>query len=232
MVEWTAPPIWKGGECWIIGGGPSIPKQFGVPDTVIKSVTTGGSPSQYSPYLSAIHKKHLIGINNAYKLGDWIDVHFFGDSGWFLNHRHMLINLTCLKVTCCTRFGHRSKEESEGIRYLSRDPNKPFGINDNPSKVCWNNNSGAAAISLAAHFGVKRIVLLGFDMSMDGIYVSHWFGSHNLGNKRPKAPPFTRHLKGFSAIAEDAKRMGIEIINASPTSAITQFPKVSVKDLL
>ena len=44
--------------------------------------------------------------------------------------------------------------------------------------------------------------------------------------------PFDRHLRGFSDMAKDAKRRGIEIINASPDSAITCFPKYSIKELL
>ena len=41
-----------------------------------------------------------------------------------------------------------------------------------------------------------------------------------------------QHMVGFSKIAQDAKRLGIEIINASPDSKIKAFKKVPVKDLL
>ena len=102
------------------------------------------------------------------------------------------------------------------------------GISPDPTKVSWNSNSGAAAISLAAHFGVKRIILLGFDMSFNGKGVSHWHGSH--GNEKP--PPFRKHMLGFPVIAAEAKDRNIEIINASLGSALTEFPKVHVKELL
>ena len=50
----------------------------------------------------------------------------------------------------------------------------------------------------------------------------------------PSSPktPFHKHLPGFPHIARDAKARGIEIINASPNSVITEFPKCNVKDLL
>ena len=44
--------------------------------------------------------------------------------------------------------------------------------------------------------------------------------------------PFHRHLRGFPQIAKDAKQMGVEILNASPDSAIECFRKVTVKELL
>jgi hypothetical protein len=44
--------------------------------------------------------------------------------------------------------------------------------------------------------------------------------------------PFDRHLRGFAQIAKDAQQRGIEIINACPESAITQFHKCNVKELL
>ena len=37
---------------------------------------------------------------------------------------------------------------------------------------------------------------------------------------------------GFAQIAKDAKSRGIEILNANPKSAIEEFKKYSVKELL
>lgn len=226
---WTAPPMWEGGECFILGGGDSLPRQFGVPDALIKAVQTGSAKlSSYSEYLEPIHKKHVIGINNMYQMGNWLDVCFFGDCGWYLVHRLALANWPNLKVTCCNRFANKPREKSEGIKYLQKCTARRFGISEKKHSVSWNSNSGAAAISLAAHFGVRRIVLLGFDMCLGPDGETHCHKGH--GNK--KSPPFARHLRGFPLIAEHAAAMGIEILNASPTSAIGEFPKVSLKEVL
>lgn len=238
MAVWEAPSIWKDGECWIIGGGTSVPRQFDVPENIIQAVMVGGSASAYSPYLAPLHSKHVIGVNNAYKIGDWIDTIFFGDCSWYLHHKEALYQLRCLKVTCCDRFAQRTVEASEGIKYLAKDRQHATGISTDRTKVAWNNNSGAAAINLAVHFGVRRIVLLGFDMTLDSQRFSHWHGSHATSRGEPyrklnvRVPPFARHAKSFPAIAEDARSLGVEILNASPISTLSVFPKVSVKDLL
>lgn len=233
MAKWTAPDMWQGGECWIIAGGPSMPRQFEVPEEIIQRVMNKEEkPNAYSPYLSPIHSKHIIAVNNAYQIGSWIDVVFFGDCAWYKTHRQVLANFPSLKVTSCDRFANKPKEKSEGIKYLGRDKNHKNGISSDKSKVSWNNNSGAAAINLAVHFGVKRIILLGFDMCLDKGKVSHWHGNHAKPGERIKPPPFKRHLVGFPMIAQDAKNMGVKIINASPNSAINVFSKANVKELL
>jgi hypothetical protein len=233
MTIWKAPPIWSQGECFILGGGTSLPRQFGVPEETIKAVMTGAQPaSAYSEYLVPIHNKHVIAINNAFKIGDWIDVLFFGDCGWYNVYRIPVAALACLKVTCCDRFANKSENASFGIKYLTRNRQKTFGISTDPSMVCWNNNSGFAAISLAAHFGVKRIILLGFDMTLDNNRISHWHGSHHPQSKKPVVPAFSRHLRGCQFIKKDADAMGISILNCSDISVIPDFPKITLKEIL
>jgi hypothetical protein len=233
---WTAPKMWDGGRCFILGGGPSIPQQFGIPQDIINKVQSGEfSPSAYSPYLQSIHNEHIIGVNNAYQLGQWIDVNFFGDCNWYLVYRNEFAKWPNIKVTCCNRFADRPLKDMEGIKYLAKgggrgisgSPSSLYGISKNPKKIAWNCNSGAAAINVAVHFGVKQIILLGFDMNHTGDK-THW---HRGYGRRPRQS-YSRFLNGFPVIAEDAKVMGIEILNASPDSSIDVFPKVLIKDLL
>ena len=225
---WQVPRIWEGGDVWIIGGGPSVPKQFDIPDSVIQDVIKGNSlPGVYSSYMSFLHDKHVIGINVAYLIGDWIDMVFFGDASFFLPHQQRLALFPGMKVSC-----HAGVEKYKWVRYVGKDPNKTKGISNNLNMVSWNGNSGAAAISVAAHAGAKRIMLLGFDMSLDNNR-QHWHDIYHRGNKPDlKKMPFNRHLRGFSDIAKDARRLGIEIVNVSPNSAINEFRKVSLKDFM
>jgi len=232
---WTVPPLWQDSACWILGGGTSVPKQFGVPQQVIQKVYAGSLfPAVYSDYLAPIHNAHVIGINNAYQVGTWIDILFFGDSHWHLLHQRKLAMWPGLKVCCDQKFANRPIKKMEGIKFLERDKDHRQGITTNPSKVSWNANSGAAAISLAYHLGVKKIYLLGFDMTMDArAEYSHWHGSHlPPGKKRKDLPPFSKHMKGFSKIAEDARELGVEIFLIGKDSAIETLPKVFLKDVL
>ena len=228
---WQVPRLWEEGDVWIIGGGPSVPRQFNIPKKIFQSVVRGTSPSVYAPYMSALHDKHVIGVNVAYLLGDWIDFVFFGDKGFLLTHQEALSKFQGLKISC-----HPRTNEMKWVKFLARDKQHPSGITSNPMKVSWNGNSGAAAISVAAHTGARRIILLGFDMKLSEGNNQHWHNIYGRGThfdqRRLKKLPFHRHLRGFPPIAKDAKRMGIEIINASPDSAIECFRKVHINELL
>lgn len=230
---WEVPKIWEDGDVWILGGGPSVTKEFQIPDNVVQKVQDGTSPlSAYSPYLSRIHNEHVIGINVAYMIGNWIDMVFFGDVGFFLKHQEGLAKFPGLRVSC-----HPNTAKVNWVKTLLRDKNHPRGISSSPSMVSWNGNSGAAAISLAVHAGAARVILLGFDMKLDQQKNQHWhnvYGRNNrdISPKRLKSLPFERHLRGFAEIQKDAKRMGVEIINCCPDSAISEFKKFTLKQLL
>ena len=234
-MNWVVPNnLWKGGDVWILGGGPSIITQFKIPQDVVDKVYKGELQlSAYSPYMESIHKKHVIGINVAYLIGDWIDMTFFGDDGYFLKHKEsMFTQFFGLKVGCAS-----SCQKYPWAKFLSRDKRVPYGISSNPRCVSWNGNSGAASISVAANAGAKRIFLLGFDMKLDENNAQHW---HNVYHpekpvnsvKINKRLPFVRHLVGFPKIAADAKNKGLCIFNVNPDSAITEFPKITLQEAL
>lgn len=232
-MNWKVPNMWEGGECWILGGGSSMPREFGIPEDIIQAVMNKQSPlSVYSPYLSPIHGKHVIGINVAYKIGTWMDMVFFGDSSFYEIHRQELSHYPKLKVSCAPKV--ETTFMNDGIKFLKKD-SKIQGISTNPRTVAWNKNSGAAAISVAANAGAKRIILLGFDMTLNEGGEQHWHQEYKVKQTKTSLTTkqtFTIHMQGFNAISRDAKQRGIEIINASPNSKIQQFEKVSVKELL
>jgi hypothetical protein len=187
--------------------------------------------------MSFLHDKHVIGINVSYLIGDWIDMVFFGDSKFYERHKKGMAAFPGLKITC-----HPKLSNISWVKYLSKDPRKSQGISFRPQHIAWNCNSGAAAISVAANAGAKRIILLGFDMSLGEDKSRHWHRLYKVtplptvnGRRRDGravALPYKRHLAGFPQIASDAKARRIEIINASPTSSITVFPKCTVKELI
>lgn len=87
-------------------------------------------------------------------------------------------------------------------------------------------NSGYAAINLAAAAGAKRILLLGMDMQG-----GHWHGPHQgLGNPQPHQ--FQRWMRRMNRLAVWLKEAGIEVINCSPVSALECFRKMDLVDAI
>jgi hypothetical protein len=227
--------MWEEEDVWILGGGPSVPEQFGIPSKIVQTVMNRTSPpSVYSSYMKGIHNKHVIGVNMAFTIGDWMDIVFFGDNGFFLRYQEQLANYPGLRVTCTGQ----TSVNVPWMKVLEKDTEHVRGISRIPGKISWNKNSGAAAINLAAHTGAKRIILLGFDMNLNENKNQHWHDIYQRGkieeekDRRRTAATFERHLKGFAQIAFDARVLGIEILNASPTSEIKEFRKTTVKELL
>ena len=233
-MSWTVPPMWDGADVWILGGGPSVAEQFDIPKEVVQNVKNGTSPlSVFSPYMKALHNKHVIGINVAFQIGDWIDMCFWGDKNFYLQYREKISQFPGIKASCC----HPGSVQ-DWVKFIEKDTEHPRGISTRPNAVSWNHNSGSAAISIAAWAGAKRIILLGFDMTIGEDKRMHFHDVYNRGaidtddKLRKWQGTFDRHLRNFPYIAMDAKVKGIEIINASPNSMIPDFPKCSLKDLL
>lgn len=88
-------------------------------------------------------------------------------------------------------------------------------------------NSGAGALALAAHWGARRVILLGYDCQRTG-GKAHWHGDHppGLGNagSLPKWPA------QFQKLVPQLR--GVEVINASRETALTVFPRASLESVL
>lgn len=87
-------------------------------------------------------------------------------------------------------------------------------------------NSGYQAINLAFHAGVRRIVLLGYDMQRTGGR-SHWFGDHP--GRLNVASPYERWVRDFASIAADLEAEGVEVINASRETALECFRRAPIE---
>ena len=196
----------------------------------------GGGPSLNDVNFDLIKDKHVIGVNNAYgdricdkkgnlieyKCRDWVDVCFYGDGRWFDWHKEWIKNFKGQIFSCATRARHLS-----GVVYIQRG--KSLGIETKTNAVSWNRSSGATAISLAYHFGAKRIILLGFDMKMvNG--KGNWHNDHKTARKDPSV--YRRFNEVFKHIKKDADKLGVEILNATTDSAIADFKVVKLEDII
>lgn len=100
-------------------------------------------------------------------------------------------------------------------------------------KIRFGSNSGCQAINVAFLLARDdwdfhpRIILLGYDMGNFG-GKNHWFGDHPKGMTNGSYQSFVTR---YDQLAEDAKRLGIEIINCSRQTNLTQFQKTTIDDV-
>ncbi len=88
--------------------------------------------------------------------------------------------------------------------------------------------SGHVALNLAVLKRSRRIVLLGFDYGeMDGR--RHY---HDAYGWHQEAAAWAIWAKEFDAMARPIAALGIEVVNASPQSAITAFPRMTIDEAL
>jgi hypothetical protein len=87
-------------------------------------------------------------------------------------------------------------------------------------------NSGYQAISLAYIFGVKKILLLGFDMQRTN-GKSHWHGDHprGLGN----GSRYQGWIIAMNKLAKDLADKGVTVINCSRQTALKCFPRSTIQ---
>lgn len=115
-----------------------------------------------------------------------------------------------------------------GARFSNNSIATKYGVRKLPNTFKAYRNSGAAAVSLAAHMGAQRIVMLGFDCQHTG-GKTHWHGSHPKG--LGDAGSVDKWCKSFADLAKDL-RGRVEVVNASRATALDCFERVNLEDVL
>lgn len=116
-----------------------------------------------------------------------------------------------------------------GIRFVraertDRIMTAEFGV------IGWGGNGGFQAINLAVQFGVRKIILVGFDMRVDkGV---HWHGKHGYGMNNPTTGNVARWRVVADKAAPALAALGVEVVNVSPVSALTAYPKMTLEEAL
>ena len=164
-------------------------------------------------------KARVLVVSDNYLIAPWADWLYACDYRWWKLH------------------AQRSSETFQGERW-TRDPeaSKEFhlrwiqsiakpGLSKNPNVIHEGENTGFQGINLSYHFKPKKIILLGYDMTK-----GHWFGEHPT-ELREKSD-FRRFIPAFTALAEDLKTEGIEVVNCSRLTELTCFRRSRIVDEL
>ena len=185
-------------------------------------VIIGGGPSVKETNLNLIKDKFVIGTNAAFYLGDWVDICFFIDCRFHRENEKALKSFPNRIVTTCEILQNKKEIEVYGkCEHCSICEHKNKLAQPEKGK-----NTGATAINLAIRLGAKRIVLIGYDMKViKGKHNYHTYHKH-----RPKDGIYDKFLPHFKRISENLPK-DIEIINATPNSALPYFKKQKLEDI-
>lgn len=164
-------------------------------------------------------------VHNSVDIKD-LDFVFTGDCDPYMYMRGQPIEKATTIITMCPK-----AKDSDLSFFVPRNYDKKIGISDIPTKLCWNENSGAAALEFAIMSGAKKIYLFGFDMQNSPEGESRWHRVYQARDPKKYSynnhPKYSKFFEGFKSIAVEAHDMGVEIINASLASALDMFPKKS-----
>lgn len=204
---WTPEPLFHGATVFLLGGGPTL----------------GGVD------LSCLRGRAVIAINSSAALARKFDldgaVLFFMDEAWFSKHKADVAGWPGPVITCARAAKRLLPDRvwliAKGER---RNDFPPVGA----PVVRWGRSSGHMAVSLAIAMGAVRIVLLGFDMrTVEGR--SHHHDDYALPCRDALYADFRRYFAGWNAAA---LAVGVEVLNATPGSALPEFPHVDLGDVL
>lgn len=151
-------------------------------------------------------QRAVIVVNTTFRLAPWADVLYAMDASWWNAH------IDEARRTFRGRMVNPWRE-MRGVERVKFEHRR---------------NSGAGAISLAAHWGARRIVLLGYDCQRTGGR-THWHGDHphGLGN----AGTIDRWPAIFARLAKSLAGR-VTVINATRDTALTCFERQPLAEAL
>lgn len=200
-IEWMQD--WSASCCIIVASGPSA--------NVVSLESYKG-------------KAKFITVNESWKLAPWSDAHLCADGMWWYKNKG-LPKFQGMKFTCdlsCHQHFH--------LNLLRFNKNQSRLVFEQPGLVGMGGNSGFYALNLAIMFHCKRLVLVGFDMTLK--HGTHWHGEHPQGMSNPTKQRVEKWRNALDEEAATLKGLGIQVINASAASALKNFRKLPLPDAM
>lgn len=192
-------------------------------ETVV--LVAGGPSAKDVPLVEGAGLAKFIVINTSWKLAPWADVLYGCDRHWWIKSQGVP-SFPGLKVT--------QDKEVPGIYpevrrvYTQRDSWRL--LLGKRGWIGWAGNSGFQAFNLAVNWGAKKILLVGYDLTL--AHGVHWHGRHPTGLSNPKPTTVENWRPRMDGAAETCKALGIRVINCSPISTLQNYPKMSYEEAL
>lgn len=198
------------------------------PESTIVCLGTGPSLTQADVDLCR-GRAHVIAVNDAYTLAPWADVLYAADYKWWRAHDGVP-QFQGRKFSIMP-YGHESPQQEYADIHILRNTGVR-GLEQQPNALRTGLNSGYQAINLAFHLGAKRIVLLGYDMGVGADGRRHFFGDHPAGKGLQLTSRFQEFLANFPTLVEPLDAAGVTVWNATRTTALLVFPRVTIAQAL
>lgn len=185
-------------------------------------------PSLTAEAVAKVGRIPSIAINSSCLLAPSADVLFFTDSSWYEQHRDLVTAWPSLVISMSRTAKRELPDKVKRIEGRG-DPMAPPDFCR--AGVQQGRSSGHTAIALAIALGARRVILLGYDMRVvDGREHCHGdYGDQTARDLDQYARDFVPAFAGWDAAA---RRAGVEILNATPGSALTEFRSVEIDRVL
>ncbi len=167
--------------------------------------------------------RKAIVVNTTFRLAPWSDILYACDARWWLGHAQEVNNV--FSGERWTQDKGLSKEVGMHVVESQRLP----GLGRKPGTINQGANSGYQALNIAYQAGVRKVILLGFDMKPDG-KKTHWHGDHPAPMN--SSNPYRKWVENFDQMAQDLKDDGVEVVNATASTALACFKKVPWEEAL
>ncbi len=184
----------------------------------------GSGPSLTADVADSLRGRPVVTVNSSMLLTPSADVLFFTDNSWFEPRMAAVAGFGGRVVTTNSHSAKAMPEKVERMPVAWM----PSFAESGSGNLRQGRSSGQTAISLARTFGASRVVLCGFDMRFVGTQ-EH---CHDDYSRVPEPGLYATFVAAFAGWDADARTAGFEIVNATPGSALTEFPYVDLGDML
>jgi len=168
----------------------------------------------------------VIGVNDAYRLCDFLDAMWATDVSWWMKHEGVK-SVTAPKWSVEHKTWKGRESRFPDVQRLKNTGSR--GLEHDPAGIRHQSNSGGAAINLAVHYGVSRILLLGYDMGARKGQPSHFFGEHRGLARTQNYHPF---IDAIGTMVAPLKALGVTVLNCTRGGALTCFPRADLRQAL
>lgn len=194
-----------------------VPRDF--PGGTVLCVASGPSLTQEDVEYCRGRVDMAIAVNTSYQAVPWAYALYAADAHWWDWNKGA-------RGFDGMRYSLSTEAAKWGVSIL-RNAGKD-GLELSPDGLKTGCNSGYQAINLAVHYGSKRIILLGYDMQLGDGQKAHWHADHPHG--RPS--PFSVFREKFATLVRPLAELGVEVINCTPRTALTCFPRRPLREAL